>query len=639
MADDTAERRLAAIVAADVAGYTRLIEADESGTRAALRALQEEEIAPRVRDHHGRIVSAAGDGLLMEFPSVVDAVTCAIKVQRALATRNATLTSERKILFRIGVNLGDVLVEDDDIHGEGVNLAARLQELAKPGAICVSGKVYEETRHRLDVGFEDLGTPALKNITEPVRVYRILIDPKQAGALTRHPGRTHNRHRWIAALVAGLAGLGVGLGLTFSGTEGGLRSDIGRASEARMAFALPERPSIAVLPFVNMGGAEDEEYFADGMTEDLITDLSKVAGLFVIARNSVFTYKGKAVRIEQVAEDLGVRYVLEGSVRRVGDDVRINAQLIDATGGHHIWAERYDRKFGDIFALQDEVVGEIVTALEINISEGEEAQLATVPTEDLKAYDLYLRARDSERVPTIDGNEAARRNLLQAISLDPNFAGAYEELGWTHFRDWVFGWSPDEHTLERAYEAAIKANTIGGARAGCHELISHIYLWQRRFDEAIIEAEKAVALDPNSARAYSALGETLTWYGRPEEAIGLIKHAMRLDPEYPFFYAWNLGHAQWLTGDLDKAHTLFATIVEHQPGWMPAHAFLAGVLFEMGRADEAAAAVRVMKDVAPHTSIEVIRARLPYRDPAHLDQVMGAIENAIALVHAEEDAA
>ncbi len=620
MANRTPERRLAAIVAIDVAGYGRLIEADESGTRAALRALRDEEIAQRVAAVSGRIVGSAGDSFLIEFQSVVDAVSCVVDFQRAIAARMAALPAERRVLFRAGVNVGDVLVEGGDIHGEGVNLAARLQTLAEAGGICVSGKVYEEVRHRLDIGFEDLGAQEVKHVSEPVQAYRVLLDPAAAGTFKAPRGLPW---RWLAPLAAAVAGVGVALGLVFSGTQ--VETGLGRASEARMAHALPARPSIAVLPFVNLSDDPKQEFFADGLTEDLITDLSKVSGLFVIARNSVFTYKGRAVRVERVAEELGVRYVLEGSVRLVEGDVRINAQLIDATEGHHIWADRFDRAFNDIFAVQDEVVGRIVTALSVNVSDAEEIRLTEIPTDNMDAYQLYLQAREIEAAPTPQANAHARRQLLGAIALDARFAAAYEELGWTYFREWVFGWSTDSTALDRALEAAVRANTIGGARARCHELIGHIYLWQRRYQEALEQGRKSILLEPNNARAYSALGEHLTWAGRPDEAIELIQRAIRLDPEGTIFYNWNLGHAFWLAGRADEALAEFAAVIEREPNWMPARAFLAAIHAERGELDEARDQMRAIRQIAPDVSIDVISARLPYRRDEDLARVLRAL--------------
>jgi TolB-like protein/class 3 adenylate cyclase len=367
------ERRLAAILAADVVGYSRLIRKDETGTLAALKDILEQLIEPKVAERNGRIVKLMGDGLLAEFPSAVEAVQCAVEIQHWVGTRTA---EERRVVYRIGINIGDIVVEGDDIYGDGVNVAARLEGLAEPGGICVARNVFDQVKDKLDFGFEDLGEQSVKNIDEPVAVYRVLFDGQSPGM---RPKPTHRGLTPVQLVVAAV----VVVLIAASGASviwQPWAPDVEPASMERMAFPLPDKPSIAVLPFTNMSDNPGQEYFADGMTEDLITDLSKVSGLFVIARNSSFGYKGKSPKVRQVAEDLGVRYVLEGSVRRVGDEVRINAQLIDATTGGHLWAERYDGSLADIFALQDKVLREIVGALALNLTENEELVVAGVET-------------------------------------------------------------------------------------------------------------------------------------------------------------------------------------------------------------------------------------------------------------------
>ena len=623
------ERRLTVIVSADVVGYARLTEADEAGTRAALNAHREALIDGKIADHQGRIVKTMGDGFLIEFPSVVEAVLWAVAVQRGMESRNADTPADRRIIFRIGINIGDVIIEDDDIHGEGVNVAARLQTLAEPGGICISGESYRQVEGKVDVGFADLGDRTVKNIAKPIRVYRVLLDPEAAGTLVEQgeaKKRQSGRRRWAIPAAAFVVVIAIAAGVLLS-LEPWL-TRVEQASIERMAFALPDKPSIAVLPFTNMSNDPEQEFFADGMTEDLITDLSKVSGLFVIARNTTFTYKGRAVKVRQVAEELGVRYVLEGSVRRQGGRVRINAQLIDATGGHHVWAERYDRDATDIFAIQDEVAGEIVSALEVKLTVAEQAKLEQRPTDNLQAYELYLRGLDAYKRFTPEANNQARKWTEQAIAIDPEFALAHEGLGYTYFIEWALGWSDDPTSLDRAFEFAQKSLALDPYRPGAHALISHVYLWQKQIDQAISEAETAVDLSPNNADGYSDLGEVLTWAGRPEEAIELIKHAMRLNPEHPFIYAWHLGHAYWLAGQLDDAVSVLNEVVAQNPDWMPAHAYLMASYAELGLQEEVSAEKAELARLLSDSSIEALRRKLPYKKPEHLERLISACRKA-----------
>ncbi len=387
MSEEGVERRLTTILAADVVGYSRLMAADEAGTLAQPKTHRKEIIEPKTAAYHGRVVKLMGDGTLMEFGSVVDAVNFAVDVQRTMAERNAGVPEDRRIAYRIGINIGDIIVEGDDIYGDGVNVAARLEGLAEPGGICVSRPVHTQIRGKVDLAFEDLGKQQVKNIPEPVRVFKVLLDSPATGHAAVPPPAAKRSLRWPVVAV-GLAALVIVAGAIL--WQRPWEERLEPASEANMAFSLPDKPSIAVLPFANMSGDPEQEYFADGMTDDLITDLSKISGLFVISRNSAFTYKGKAVKVRQVAEDLGVRYVLEGSVRRVGDEVRINAQLIDATTGGHLWAERYDGSLADVFDLQDKVTERIVDALALELTP-QEAQRVTGPgTDNVAAHDAYL---------------------------------------------------------------------------------------------------------------------------------------------------------------------------------------------------------------------------------------------------------
>jgi adenylate cyclase len=407
------ERRLAAILTADVVGYSRLIRADEEGTIAALRALRANLIDPKIAAHRGRIVKLMGDGMLAEFASVVDAVHAAIEAQRSIIEHNAGLPEKKRIEFRVGINLGDVVIDGDDIQGDGINVAARLEGMAEPGGICVSGMVYEGVRDRIDALFEDMGEHEVKNIDRPVRMWR-----------------------WVAGAAPSTA-----TSLAFS-----------------TPLALPDKPSIAVLPFDNMSGDVEQEYFADGISEDIITSLSKLSGLLVIARNSSFAYKGKAINLQKVASELGVRYVLEGSVRKSGERVRISAQLIDRETGGHLWAERFDRDLTDIFAVQDEVTQEIVSAMAVKLTGDEKIRLPQSATDNLDAYDYFLRGREQFWLFSKEGIAQAGIMLRQAIKLDPNFAPSYTFLSHARIQDYVNHWhAENDHPLEEAFELASTA--------------------------------------------------------------------------------------------------------------------------------------------------------------------------------------
>jgi len=391
---------------------------------------------------------------------------------------------------------------------------------------------------------------------------------------------------------------------------------------------LPDKPSVAVLPFANLSQDPAQEYFSDGVTEDLITGLSKVSGLFVIARNSVFTYKGKPVKVRDVGRDLGVRYVLEGGVQRSGSRVRITAQLVDASTGYHIWAERYDREVNDIFALQDEVTQQIVRAMAVKLTEGEKVRLGRPPTGVLEAYDLVLRGHDERRLSTRDGNAEARRLFVKALDLDPGYAAAYLGLSWTHLQSWQLLWSTDRESLARARDLAERAIALNESLVGAYHVLGQIYLWMKEHDRAIAQAEHAVALAPNDADGYETLAEILGWSGRAEESIGMIRHAMRLNPRYPFFYQWTLGHGYYLTERRQEALDAFARVVRENPNFFPAYAYR-GVLFsELGRVKEAREAWGKASHLNPGVSMLSLRERIPYKRPADLDRLLTAAHRA-----------
>ena len=606
-------RRLAAILAADVAGYSRLMGADEAGTRARFNAHLAELIEPSITGHRGRIVKTTGDGLLVEFASVVDAVQCAVEIQDGMAGRNADAPDDGRMEFRIGVNLGDVIIEGDDIHGDGVNVAARLEGLAEPGGICVSGDVYRHARGKADVGFEDLGEQEVKNIADPVRVYRVLTGPDDAGRLIGVIKKSPASLKWpaIAASVVVLVAV--------AGAIAWLRPwqpAFEPASVERMSFPLPEKPSIAVLPFDNLSGDPKQDYLGDGMSENIITALSKIPNMFVIARNSTFTYKDKAVKVRQVAEELGVRYVLEGSVQRSGDRLRITAQLIDALGGHHLWAERYDREFKDIFALQDDVTRNVVTALQVELTEGEEARLWSRQADNPQAIEYYLRGREHLWRMNKAENAKAQRLLAEAVALAPNLGIAWVALATTHFFEARFGWSEDRaRSAARATQFAQKALEIDGSQVDAYVQLSNLAMLQRNHGQAEAYCEKALALNP-TANVTSNCARILTYLGRPREALPLIKRAMRLSPYYPATYLFALGNAHRMLGNYDEAIAALKAWRDRTPNSPFPYDMLAMTYAQAGRDDEARAAVAALLKVKPDFTLKWFAKLLLFKNPA-----------------------
>src|SRR3989441_2369265 len=567
------ERKLAAILSADVKGYSRLMGEDEVATIRTLTAYQE-AMTTFIQQHRGRVVDASGDNLLAEFASVVDAVQCAVEIQRELKTKNADLPAPQRMEFRIGINVGDVIVEGERIYGDGVNIAARLEGLAEAGGICISGIVYDQVETKLALGYEYLGEQTVKNIAKPVQVYRVQME---VGASTP---------------------------------------------------TAPDKPSIAVLPFVNMSGDPEQEYFSDGITEDLITDLSKLSGLFVISRNSVFLYKGKAVKPEQVSQELGVRYVLEGSVRKAGSRVRITAQLIDATTGYHLWADRYDRDLQDIFAVQDDVTQQIVAALKVKLTGREQGRLGRTPTNILEAYDCFLRGLEYHAQRTQEANARARQMFERAIALDPQFAVAYAFLGRTYLMELVFQWEEKPQTAEQVFSLGQKAVALDDSQPTAHETLAYAYLGKKQHAQAIAEAERALSLDPNFADAYITLGDILSFAGRPEEAIRLVETAMRLNPCYPASYLWSLGHAYRLAGRYEEAIAALKRVLTRNPDHLTAHVLLAALYSGLGREAEARAEAAEILRVSPNYSLAVVRQRMPYQDPAELERTLDGLRQA-----------
>ena len=573
MGSDGHKRKLAVILAADVEGYSRLMGADEEATLTRL-AEYRREMDARIIDRGGRVVGSAGDSVLAEFPSAVEAVRCGIEVQSELGRRNAELDPERRMAFRIGINLGDVIAAEGDIFGEGVNIAARLEGLAEAGGVYISGTVYDQVKGKIEVGCDDLGPRSVKNIADPVHVYRL---------------------RLAQGTVAPALGEG------------------------------PEVPSVAMLPFDNMSADPEQEYFSDGMTEDIITNLSKLSGLFVIARNSTFTYKGKAMKVQDVGADLGVRYVLEGSVRKAGERIRVSAQLVETATGHHLWAERYDRTLEDVFAVQDELSQEIASALEVRLSAGEKARLARKPTENMEAYDLLLRGRDEMMRTTREATENARALFQRALELDPDCAVAYARLAQASSITGMYGWGGAEESRRRAMELVERALELDDTVPFAHGVMGGILLWwQHDHDRALAEARRWIELDPNDADGYLNLADVLVWAGRPDEAIPLIEKSMRLNPHYSFITLFALGHAHWVRGDLDEALSAFNRGIARNPDFAPNFAFRSAILAERGEIDAARAAM----DEVHRTGFDLSADRfemIPYAHKKDLERLRRAL--------------
>jgi adenylate cyclase len=619
-------RKLTAVLSADVKGYSRLMGEDEAATVRTITDYRE-VMSELIQGHRGRVVDSPGDNILAEFASVVDAVRCAVEIQQTLKARNDELPESRRMEFRIGINLGDVIEQEGRLYGDGVNIAARIEALADPGGICVSGTVHEHVSNKLDLSFEHRGEHAVKNIAQLVSVYRIAMDPASlAKARPRPVGRW--RWQWAALAVAALLVVGVA---GFAIWKFALRPTSPPAeeiSEQTAALDLPSKPSVAVLPFDNMSGDAEQEYFSDGITEDLITDLSKVSGLFVIARNSTFLYKGKAVNVEDVGRELGVRYVLEGSVRKVEDTVRITAQLIDATTGGHVWAERYDRDLQDIFALQDEVVARIVAALAVTLTDEEQELLAQDATDNLEAYDYERRGWWYKGKLTKEDNEQARLMFERAIELDPQFASAYAGRGFTYYEEWSHQWSQDPGTLDRAYDMATEAIALDDSHAGAHALLGWVYLWRKQHDLAIALMEQAIALNPNHADHYNDLAQVLVFAGKPQEAVELTQKAMRLNPHYPVQYPFTLGFAYFFLEQYVDATTALEEALTINPFYFPSHLVLAGVSVETGQEEKARYHMAEAGKINPQLSLEGYGERLPFKDPAVIRWFLDALGGA-----------
>ena len=628
MTQEGTKRKLAAILSADVKEYSRLMSQDERGTIRTLTAYKE-AMSRLIQEYKGRVVDSPGDNLLAEFGSVVDAVNCAVEIQRELAERNAELPPARQMEFRIGINLGDVVQEEGRIYGDGVNIAARVEGLAEGGGICISGTAYDQVVNKLGLEYEFLGEQQVKNIERPVRVYRVLSSPGAAAhRVIQAKGVIQRKWRKAALAIAAFLIIGVGAVVIWNFFLRPAPS-VEPASVERMAYPLPDKPSIAVLPFVNMSDDPKQEYFSDGITEEIITALSKVPKLFVIARNSTFTYKGKSVKVKQVSEELGVRYVLEGSVRKAEDRIRITAQLIDAITGHHLWAERYDRELKDIFALQDEITKNIITALQVKLTLGEEARLLAKGTDNIEAYVKVLQGNEYLLRMNKEGNVLARKMAEEVIALEPEYSRAYRLLALTHWLDVFLRWSKSPgKSLASAEELAQKVLAMDESDSHAHRLLGYVYVLKRQHEKAVAEAERAVALDPNASGNQAALAFFLNFAGRSEEAIAWYKKAMRLDPIRPTLYYLQLGHIYRNVRRYEEAISELKKALHRNPDNLLAHLHLAGTYSSLGREEEARAEAAEVLRIDPKFSLDYFAKTLPYKNQADTERLIDALRKA-----------
>jgi adenylate cyclase len=679
------KRKLTAILSADVKGYSRLMGEDEVGTIHTLNAYKEVMTA-LIQHHHGRVVDAPGDNVLAEFGSVVDAVECAVEIQKELKTRNADLPENRKMEFRIGVNLGDVIEDGEQILGDGVNIAARLESLSEAGGICISGTAYDQVENKLSLGYQYLGEQTVKNIAKPVRVYRVLMEPEAAGKVIGE--KKAKPSQWlrvalglVVVVIVVVAAAVIWKLYTPSAPQPEVASKekitvapsekppvtaptspspsvepafkekvtpplpekvtkpapppapkMEVASKEKMAFALPEEPSIAVLPFVNMSEDPKQEFLCDGITEEITTALSKVRHLFVISRQSTFSYKGKPVKVKQVSEELGVRYVLEGSIQRSGDRIRINAQLIDALTGRHIWAERYNRDLTDLFALQDDITMKILRAIQVKLTEGEQGFRAEKYFRGKQGLDCYMKMLEVRKYyqgSNIEDTRVARRIVEEMIEMCPENPMAYVILGYVHQMEyWLgIGKSPRE-SIEKGIELAQKALAMDDSLWAGHGLLSIFYTLKREYEKSIAEGERTVALDPGGASANLMYGMSLHYGGRPEEAIPVLQKAIRLNPLGETGNFLNLGHAYRATGRFEEAVSAYKKSLQRAPNNFFAHLGLAATYSMMGREQEARAEAAEVLRLNPKFSVDSYAKRMTFKDQSVTDKFIDGLRKA-----------
>lgn len=621
MTIERAKRKLSAVMSADVKGYSRLMGLDEAGTVNRLkeyRAL----MTGLIQQYRGRVVDSPGDNILAEFASAVDATECAARIQQELKNRNVEVSDEAKMEFRIGINLGDVIEDGERIYGDGVNIAARIESMAEAGGICVSGTIYDQVKNKLNLGYENLGEHRGKNIAEPMRVYRVLTGPEDVSKVIGEK-RKSKRGLTLAAAIALIAVLG-GTLIWFYYVRQPMKHE--PASPDRMAFPLPDKPSIALLPFDNLSKEPNQEYIADGLTENIIAALSNISEMFVIAGNSTFFYKDKPVNIRQVSEELGVRHVLRGSVQKSGDNLRISAQLIDATTGYPVWGERYDRKLKDLFALQDEITLKIISALAVKLTEGEQAAIRQ-STENFEAWGYCVKGVSLFEQFSKEDNEQAQKYLEKSVMIDPEYAFAWTSLAWTHVIDAWFGFSnsPSE-SIQKAEKIAKKAAALGGNQSGIYSLWSAINLNQGQYDKAIDAGLKAIANGPNNALSHVLLAYVMLFAGKFDEAVLFAERAVRLTPYCPDWYLSILGQSYRQAGRSEEAFAAYSKALDrskkNKTNHMPSLLGLVDVSIQLGREKEARLYAAGVMEISPDFSFKYFHQVYPYKNPAYLERIL-----------------
>jgi adenylate cyclase len=611
MAENATQRKLTAILSADVQGYSRLMGEDDESTVNTITAYRK-IIAGLIQEHQGRVVDTPGDNILAEFSGALNAVNSAIEIQQKLETENGKLPANRRMDFRIGINLGDVLHKEDRIYGDGVNVAARIESLADPGGVCISRGVFDQVKKKVRQGFEYMGEHTVKNISEPVRIYRILFQPEFEGKVIEESANRKARLQksYAISIVAILICSGALLWFFY------FRSiPIEPASIEKMAYPLPEKPSIAVLPFENLSGDSSHEFFNDGLTEEIITILSKSPKIFVIARNSTDPYKNRSIKIQKVSEELGVRYVLEGSVRKDGNRTRITVQLIDAIKGHHLWAERYDRDVKDTFAVQEEISKKILTALEVNLTEGEQATMMAKGTSNGEAYIKVLQSAYYRRRLNAEDNAKARRLAEEAIAMDPEYAFAYTTLSRTHVVDvWLRTTKSPRESFTTAMDLAEKALSIDDSLADAYDILGNILVLKRNYDQGINHLERAIELEPNGADFQAPMGMALNLADHSQEAIQVLLKAIRLNPNPPSWYLHNLAVAYNFVENYDEAIFWGEKAVKLNPKSLLGHYILCAIYSSADRIEDAKREASEVLKINPKFSVSKVEKTNPLKN-------------------------
>jgi adenylate cyclase len=625
MTTQSFKRKLSAILSADVKGYSRLMGEDEDATVHTLKAYRE-LIANLIIKYRGRVVDSPGDNILSEFASVVDAVRSAVEIQEKLKARNTDLPENRRMEFRIGINLGDVIEDEGRIYGDGVNIAARIEGLSHGGGICISSTAYDHVKNKLPLGYEYIGEHAVKNIAEPVKVYRVLMQPEAAGKVIGEKSTRPKQWQWSvvasAILVLGVATLAIWNFYLRSALSPENRTPVKKTS-----ISVSEKPSIAVLPFKNLSGNPEQAYFSDGITNDIITDLSKFSELSVIASNTVFTYKDKSVTVKDVRRDLGVRYVLEGSVQKVADKVRINAQLIDASTDHHLWAERYDKDIRDLFKLQNELVQTIVAKMAIRINEIERTRIMRKDTDNMQAYDFLLRGWEHFYQNTRQDNKEARLMFQRAIDIDPRYSLAHAALAWSYLNDFYYGWTQfPNKSLDRAHDLSKKALNIEESSALAHSALGSIYLRRTQYDLAMSELHRAIELNPNDTQSQRQLGSVMLYSGRKDQAIYWLESALRLNPHLSLGAFMLLGQAYYLSERYQDAITILKKGLAKNPDYVGHHIMLAAAYAQAGHTKEAKHWASEVFRLDPFFNIDSYGS--VFRNPKDRAQIINGLQKA-----------